>query len=69
MFDTSTTQSSFQFVECGSYIIPGNASGWRVRLCAMVDGVWGNWSGEYNFDVEPVNTDPPSSSVEGLSSR
>ena len=63
IINTATTQSSFQFVECGSYIIPANANGWRVWIRSMVDGVWGNWSREYNFDVEPLNTDPPSSCV------
>ena len=67
--NTATTQSSFESVRCGSFIAPVNASGWRVRLRAFVDGVWGPWSPEYNFDVEPPNTDPTSSCAEGLSSR
>ena len=67
--DTTTSQSSFQQFECGAYIIPSNASKWRIFLRAMVDGVWGNWSLAYNFDVEPVNTDPPSSCGAGLLSR
>jgi hypothetical protein len=69
LVDTATTQSSFQHVSCGSYIIPSNTFKWRVWIRAMTDEVWGNWSPEYNFDVEPLNTDPPSSCVESLLSR
>jgi hypothetical protein len=31
--------------------------GWFWKVRANVNGVWGNWSPERKFDVEPVNTD------------
>lgn len=31
--------------------------GWFWKVRANVNGTWGNWSAEQNFDVEPVNTD------------
>ena len=60
IIDDFSPESSFRHVSCG-YIAPMNARRWGVWLRAMTDGVWGNWSPEYNFDVEPQNTDPPSS--------
>ena len=53
------TESSFRSVSCGSYIIDANRRGWRWRVRALTDGVWGQWSAERTFDVEPLFTDPP----------
>jgi hypothetical protein len=65
--DAFSSESAYRHVSCGAYI--GFTTKWRVWLRAMTDDVWGNWSPEYNFDVEPANTDPPSSCVGGLSPR
>lgn len=49
-------ESSYRRVSCGGYIF--FTAKWRLWLRAMTDDVWGDWSPEYNFDVEPANTDP-----------
>jgi hypothetical protein len=54
------TQSSFHDVSPGAYIIDANRFAWTWKVRAKVDGVWGDWSPVRTFDVEPVNTDPPS---------
>lgn len=52
--------SSYHFESCGSYIIDHNRFDWRWKVAAYVNGNWSDWSEERYFDVEPVNTDPPS---------
>jgi hypothetical protein len=50
------TSSSFTVLE--SRIIPEESRlGWFWRVRANVNGVWGGWSPERTFDVEPANTD------------
>jgi hypothetical protein len=53
-----STESSFRHFSCGSYIAASNSSNWRLWLRASVDGVWGSWSPERNFDVERPDSDP-----------
>ena len=52
-------QPSYRRDACGSYVIGDNRSGWRWRVRASVSGAWGNWSSEGAFDVEPLDSDPP----------
>lgn len=52
-------QSSFRHLGCGGYILDEHRLNWRWRVRAKTEGVWGDWSGERTFGVEPVNTDPP----------
>lgn len=40
-----------------SYIIDANRMGWRAKVRAYVNGIWGDWSNETIFNVEPLNTD------------
>ena len=60
LIDAFSSESSYRHVSCGGYI--GFTAAWRLWLRAMNDDVWGNWSPEYNFDVEPANTDSALSS-------
>jgi hypothetical protein len=55
--DPALTESSFHFTSQG-YIADINRFDWRWKVRAQVDGVWGDWSPERTFDVEPVDTDP-----------
>lgn len=59
VINITTTESQFSFPN-GGYIIDNNLLDrtWKVR--ALIDGVWGEWSPERTFDVEPLNTDCPS---------
>ena len=41
----------------GGYVTDRNRLGWRWKVRAMVGGEWGEWSGEREFDVEPLDTD------------
>jgi hypothetical protein len=43
--------------EAGAYVVDCNRHGWKWKVRAMVDGVWGAWSEERGFEVELVNTD------------
>jgi hypothetical protein len=50
------TTSSFTLLE--NRIVPEESrTGWFWKVRAQVNGIWGNWSPERNFEVEPVNTD------------
>jgi hypothetical protein len=42
-----------------AYIVERNRRGWTWRVRAWVDGQWGAWTEARPFDVEPVDTDPP----------
>lgn len=58
-----TTESSYHF-EKVAHIIEKNRFGWRWRVRAR-NTIWltttyGPWSEERTFDVEPLDTDPPS---------
>lgn len=59
------SESSYHHESVSSYIINENRFDWRwkVRGCRVDNNesyVYGPWSEERTFDVEPVNTDPPS---------
>ena len=50
------TTSSFTVLE-DRFIPEESRVGWFWRVRARLNGIWGNWSPERNFDVEPANTD------------
>jgi hypothetical protein len=52
-------EPSLRLQDCGSYVADQNRSGWRWRVRASVSGVWGSWSPEGVFNVEPLDRDPP----------
>jgi len=52
------TQSAYHTAQLGSYVTDFNRFDWTWKVRAQVGGVWGDWSPERTFDVEPVNTDP-----------
>jgi hypothetical protein len=52
--------SSYKRIEKGAYILDRNRFNWRWKVRAGTKNSWLNWSEERRFDVEPVNTDPPS---------
>jgi len=54
------TSSSYHYVSSG-YIPDANRLGWTWKVGVKVDGMWHRWTETRTFDVEPVNTDPPSS--------
>lgn len=60
IIDDGIGDSSYHHVSPGSYIIGRNRFDWTWRIRAELDGQWGEWSQICTFDVEPVNTDPPS---------
>ena len=47
--------SNYTFKSYG-YIIPRNSYGWKWKVRAMIEGIWGSWSEERFFNVEPLNT-------------
>jgi hypothetical protein len=51
------TTSSYHFVDDTAYVIEANRFDWVWRVRAKVDGLWGPWSPERSFNVEPLNTD------------
>lgn len=65
----SVPHSSFRHRSCASYIASPNLFNWRLWLRAKVDGVWGPWSSERNFDVERPDSDPLFNCSGGASSR
>jgi len=54
------TASYFHREAWGGYVADQNRFGWTWKVRAEVGGIWGAWSEIRTFDVEPVNTDPPS---------
>ena len=52
------TESEFALLE-NRVIFEEARFGWTWRVRAQVDGVWGNWSPERGFSVEPINSDCP----------
>jgi len=46
--------------ESGGYIDNANRFNWYWYVCAYIGGRWCSWSAGRIFQVEPVNTDPPS---------
>lgn len=55
------TSSSYHHVNSGSYIVNRNRFGWIWKVRAKVNGQWCDWSDTYKFNVEEINTDPPTS--------
>lgn len=55
----TTTASSYLYTNSGSYIVEHDRDGWKLRVHAMVNDQWGDWSEEQTFDIEAVHTDPP----------
>lgn len=50
------TESSYTILE--DRVVPEESRfGWLWRVRAKLNGVWGNWTPDRRFDVEPVNTD------------
>jgi hypothetical protein len=52
--------SSYHHLSEGSYIINSNRFNWKWKVRAFIDDMWSEWSEVRSFDVEPINTDPPS---------
>jgi hypothetical protein len=50
------TTSSYTVLE-NIFIFEEARFGWFWQVRAKVDGTWGDWSPERNFDVEPLDTD------------
>jgi hypothetical protein len=55
--ESAILETSYKDERQQSYIAEQHRYGWRWKVRAMVDGVWGEWSVERTFDVEPLNTD------------
>jgi hypothetical protein len=55
--NANITTSSFHFYSTSVYIKDADRFGWKWKVRAKINGVWGAWSSERTFDVEPVNTD------------
>ena len=54
--DAFPTTSSYTVLQDG--VVPDDGRlGWFWRVRANVNGVWGDWSQENSFDVEPVDSD------------
>ncbi len=51
------TASTSYLRESTGYVANQNRSLWRWKVRAMQNGVWGDWSPESLFKVEPVDTD------------
>jgi M6 family metalloprotease-like protein len=56
VIDTVTTLC-WHHREDDAYVIDGNRWGWKWKVRAKVDGVWGPWSEEWTFDLEPLDSD------------
>jgi hypothetical protein len=54
--EVDLTSSAFTALE--NRVVPeGSRLGWFWKVRAKVNGVYGDWTPETNFDVEPANTD------------
>ena len=60
VIDIGVYGSSYHHVSEGSYIINSNRFNWKWKVRAFIDDMWSDWSEVRSFDVEPINTDPPS---------
>jgi hypothetical protein len=49
-----------------AYMTNENRFDWRWKVRTMVNGAWGPWSTERAFDVEPLETDCNSTSINNL---
>ena len=59
VIDTFVSTSSYTNISEGSYIVDRHRYGWEWKVRARIGGIWGDWMPAHNFDVEPLNTDPP----------
>jgi len=59
VIDVEVPGTFYQHFSPGSYIAPVYEQGWYWQVRARTGGVWGPWSEQRFFSVEPVNTDPP----------
>ena len=50
-------QTSYYRYSNPRYIADNIRRGWTWRVRAQIDKVWGPWSNEQKFNVEPVDTD------------
>ncbi len=48
--------SDFTYLDY-AFISDANLQGWLWKVRARTDGVWGEWTGERAFEVEPLGTD------------
>ena len=55
--NSNMVSSSYSYICIGCYIIDVNRLGWHWKVRAMVNGVWGSWSSEQTFDIEPLDLD------------
>lgn len=51
------TTNLFCYIKNGYYIAENQRFGWRWKVRAQVNGIWGEWSLERTFVVEPLDTD------------
>jgi hypothetical protein len=58
VIDIQTNNTSFERQSVG-YIADQNRLGWSWKVRAMQNDVWGEWTPEGTFDVEPLDTDCP----------
>jgi len=58
VIDIQTSNTSFERQSVG-YIADQNRLGWSWKVRAMQNDVWGEWTPEGTFDVEPLDTDCP----------
>lgn len=56
IIDDRTPNTNYQFQSSG-YIVDQNRLGWRWKVRAMQNDVWGEWTPERTFDIEPLDTD------------
>ena len=51
--------SFYQEKKYASYVANKNRFDWKWKVRAFAYGSWRSWSEERSFEVEPVDTDPP----------
>ena len=56
VLDVDDLTESSHHAEIIGYIIDANRLGWSWKVRAMANDVWGPWSEERSFSVEPLNT-------------
>jgi hypothetical protein len=60
VIDRDVFNVSYNSEEYGAYVANRNRFNWKWKVRAYVYDMWCDWSEERSFNVEPVNTDPPS---------
>jgi uncharacterized repeat protein (TIGR01451 family) len=56
-------ESSYHYQPSSGLVTDDYLEGWSWKVRARVGTEWGPWSQVRNFDVEPLDTDPPQSTV------